>query len=155
MSDHADTIRGTLTPRIDEIRAEYWDARERLGEAVCLDQIALALARVEAERDALAARRDALENALREAQGVLDAFYVIALNGVVCTPPETGDEDEGTYHPFDVDAMKCGECRAAWRRLLSARAALAATDTTREALLVALENEMHGIAPPAAERQEE
>lgn len=54
----------------------------------------------------------------------------IALNGTICTPPDTSDDlifggdPERASTPsgsmFDVEALKCSECRSAWRKAVKA-----------------------------------
>lgn len=43
----------TFLERVQEIKAEYWAGRDDHSERVCVDQLARALARVEAELTAM------------------------------------------------------------------------------------------------------
>lgn len=56
-----------------------------------------------------------------EALKLLRALQIIALNGTVCTPPDTYSDPlfggDGTGRLFDIEALKCEECRPFWRRV--------------------------------------
>jgi hypothetical protein len=61
---------------------------------------------------------------------VLESLMNIALNGTICSPPDTsddpffGNDPERASAPggsmFDVEALKCSECRSAWRKAVKA-----------------------------------
>lgn len=56
-----------------------------------------------------------------ELRGIVNALFLIGLNGTVCTPPYTWADPflggDGSGSMFDVEAMKCPECKALWRRV--------------------------------------
>lgn len=76
---------------------------------------------LEGGRGLEAAASAAVVERLREATVVLKAFESIAINGTVCTPPNTWDDPlmggDGSGSLFDIEALNCRECKRVWRNL--------------------------------------
>jgi hypothetical protein len=63
---------------------------------------------------------------LSRARGVVETFYLTAINGAICHPPSSGDEfigqppnPDGKIRLFDVEALHCEPCKKLWREALS------------------------------------
>jgi hypothetical protein len=114
----------------------YEDSRTHLFVVSYLNEAHAALDSLSARLDAAVEGQAAAEQRAADAEKALDALYRIAINGQVCTPPYTWDDPmfggDGSGSMFDVEAMKCPECKAAWRSVVAYFAAARAGEATEQ-----------------------